>query len=238
VVVTGDDGATFANRKARELGAWPAAPDGGIAPEAQPPWQLRDAGGRPVQRDGWPLRRALLRGEQVAAEAIQVVSPDGSASWFETSAGPVYGAGMEPLGAVMTLMDVTARNRLEKRQTLLARTSALVTSADHERKLSQSLARLFVPELADWCTVDVLDDSGDRVTRAGAAHRDPAREQALLAAAPAGRRPTNGEAASIGGSESGLAARTGAGDDTAPGTAHAATLAVPLHGRRGVVGVL
>src|SRR6185369_7078188 len=94
VVVTGDDGATFANRKARELGAWPAAPDGGIAPEAQPPWQLRDAGGRPVQRDGWPLRRALLRGEQVAAEAIQVVSPDGSASWFETSAGPVYGAGM------------------------------------------------------------------------------------------------------------------------------------------------
>jgi C4-dicarboxylate-specific signal transduction histidine kinase len=53
----------------------------------------------------------------------------------------------------------------------------LSESLDYDLTLSR-VTRLVVPDLADWCTVDLLDDDG-RIHRVAAAHADPT-EEALL----------------------------------------------------------
>jgi PAS domain S-box-containing protein len=61
---------------------------------------------------------------------------------------------------------------------LLSKVGALAGTLDYEEVLS-AVARLSIPELADWCIVDIAEDR--EVRRMEVAHRDPAR--ASLAAA-------------------------------------------------------
>jgi PAS domain S-box-containing protein len=66
-------------------------------------------------------------------------------------------------GSQMTLViarDVTARNRSIQGQRLLARAGqALAGSLDVEETL-QNIATLIVPDMADWCTIHLADDTG------------------------------------------------------------------------------
>jgi K+-sensing histidine kinase KdpD len=72
----------------------------------------------------------------------------------------------------------TAAEAGQRRLTLIAEASALLAgSLDYETTL-QRVVRLPVPRLADWCTIDLLDDDG-RVLRVAAAHADPAEEPRL-----------------------------------------------------------
>jgi len=64
------------------------------------------------------------------------------------------------------------------RLSLLSKVGALAGTLDYEQVLS-AVARLSIPELADWCVVDVVEDG--EVRRMEVAHRDPSR--ASLAAA-------------------------------------------------------
>jgi PAS domain S-box-containing protein len=64
------------------------------------------------------------------------------------------------------------------RLSLLSKVGALAGTLNYEKVLS-SVARLSIPELADWCIVDFVDEG--EVRRMEVAHRDPAR--APLAAA-------------------------------------------------------
>jgi PAS domain S-box-containing protein len=67
--------------------------------------------------------------------------------------------------------DITERKRSEEAAHYLARASdVLSASLDYERTLTD-LARLVVPELADWCTVDIATDEGLR--QVALAHANP-----------------------------------------------------------------
>ena len=68
--------------------------------------------------------------------------------------------------------------RFAARLSLLSKVGALAGTLDYEEVLS-ALARLSIPELADWCIVDVVEQGEPR--RMEVAHRDPSR--APLAAA-------------------------------------------------------
>lgn len=62
----------------------------------------------------------------------------------------------------------------ERRAAFLAESgAALAASLDYERTL-RAVARLAIPTLADWCTVDLLDDAG-RVHRITASHGEAGR---------------------------------------------------------------
>jgi signal transduction histidine kinase len=68
----------------------------------------------------------------------------------------------------------------ETRAKLLADLEAsiiLATSLDYQTTLER-VARLAVPRLADWCVIDVVDESG-QLRRMAAAHVDPAKEPLL-----------------------------------------------------------
>jgi signal transduction histidine kinase len=65
-----------------------------------------------------------------------------------------------------------AEQALRKRMTFLAEASELLASSlDYNRTLRQ-LARLCVPGLADWCTIDMLGPDGE-IERLAVAHQDP-----------------------------------------------------------------
>lgn len=68
--------------------------------------------------------------------------------------------------------------RFVARLSLLSKVGALAGTLDYKEVLS-AVARLSIPELADWCIVDVVEEG--EVCRMEVAHRDPAR--APLAAA-------------------------------------------------------
>ena len=56
----------------------------------------------------WPMARALLLGEVVRDEQIDVVMSDGTRRWLSVSATPIRTDGEGPDGAVVTFVDVTA----------------------------------------------------------------------------------------------------------------------------------
>jgi signal transduction histidine kinase len=80
------------------------------------------------------------------------------------------------------LVERTARAAAEvseKRAKFLSEASRILgTSFDYQTTLA-TLARLAVPVLADFCTVDMFGDGGT-VVRLGVAHIDPAKESLLL----------------------------------------------------------
>jgi signal transduction histidine kinase len=66
-----------------------------------------------------------------------------------------------------------AEEEARQREAFLSRvTSILGASLDYETTLSR-LASSVVPELADWCTVDLVDDSTKTIRRVAVAHVDP-----------------------------------------------------------------
>jgi signal transduction histidine kinase len=74
----------------------------------------------------------------------------------------------------------TARRTAEQRERFLADASLILAeSLDYERTLS-TVARLAVPEIADWCIIDLLRHDGTLV-RVATEHRDRNREQLATA---------------------------------------------------------
>lgn len=70
------------------------------------------------------------------------------------------------------VVDVTDHHRLEQTQRFLAESShVLASSLDYQTTLT-SITNLAVPQLADWCTVHIVDDAGT-TRQLAVAHTDP-----------------------------------------------------------------
>lgn len=88
---------------------------------------------------------------------------------------PARGTGTNVELWVGTALDIDDRERSNEEQRRLASASAVLgTSLELERTLAD-VATLLVPTLADWCSIDLLDESGTRLHRAAVAHVDPAK---------------------------------------------------------------
>ncbi|OUL19762.1 hypothetical protein BV378_31585 [Nostoc sp. RF31YmG] len=75
-----------------------------------------------------------------------------------------------------TCEEITERKQEEERQIFLAEASGILASSlDYETTLA-SLAQLIVPEIADWCVVDIVDEN-QSVHRVATAHADPTKQQ-------------------------------------------------------------
>jgi PAS domain S-box-containing protein len=79
----------------------------------------------------------------------------------------------EPPAFVGYVRDITDRKRAEARAELLADAGEDLTAALEVDAVVGALASLCVPQLADWCVIDVLA-AGGRLERVAVAHADPA----------------------------------------------------------------
>ncbi len=135
-------------------------------------WIGHHPDGERLRFDEWPIRRALEYGETVRSQEIDITRADGSRGVARFNAVPVRNDKGEIVGAVMTALDVTdQRRRLTSRRFLADAGTLLSSSLDYVSTL-RNLARLAVPALADWCTVDLLDASGE-IERVAIEHTDP-----------------------------------------------------------------
>jgi PAS domain S-box-containing protein len=132
-------------------------------------------GGELAERVADLHRRALESGEPL----LDVELSDGRRSW-SASYTPVRGLDGQVIGLGIVLVDVTERRRLLEaerdarlRADFLARAGAILDESLVYEETLATVAEIAVPDIADWCSVSVLDRDGvlDEVARA---HTDPA----------------------------------------------------------------
>jgi PAS domain S-box-containing protein len=148
---------------------------------AHPPWAARR-----LLSEGVPT--ALHEGVWTGETALRM--PDGG----ELPVSQVLLAHRDTEGHVVMLStiirDITDRKLAEEAQHFLSESSRVLVAALEYEATLQSLARLVVPRLADFCLVAMREEDG--LHRAVLAHRDPSQEPLLrrlgrTGGAPAGR---------------------------------------------------
>ena len=96
----------------------------------------------------------------------------GEVKWDLLKSTPLLDQQGEPIATVTIIEDVTLEKTAELRERFLARaTETLMSSIDHQETL-RNVAWLAVPEIADWCAVDLVDETGAR-QQVVVAHPDP-----------------------------------------------------------------
>ncbi len=134
--------------------------------------------------------RAIATAGSFEAE-FRATRPDGSTRWL-AARGQVYPDDTgRPVRLIGINMDVTERRRAEDRLRFLAEASSLLAGSLDYATTLESVARLAVPGMADWCAVDIVSDDGS-VERVAVAHVDP--EKVALARSLEQRYPSNPDA--------------------------------------------
>ncbi len=128
--------------------------------------------GRALTMDDVPSVR-LLRGEEPEPLLMRTVHrASGTQHWNLLKASPLYDETGELAATATIIEDVTAVKTSELRSRFLSEASQLLgSSLDYEETL-RNVAWAAVPQIADWCAVDLVDQYGVR-ERVVAAHRDP-----------------------------------------------------------------
>jgi PAS domain S-box-containing protein len=123
-----------------------------------------------------PVARVLREGVVVGLANHTVLrSRSGAAIPIDDSGSPIRDANGTLFGVVLVFRDVSADKRRERQGEVLARAGdALASSLDYRTTLA-NVARLAVPELADWCVVDVLEPGKSTLQQIAVAHVDPER---------------------------------------------------------------
>jgi PAS domain S-box-containing protein len=178
ITLTDRQGRTvFANQAAAELlgVGTPAELTAARPGEIMPRFVVTDEHGRELDLEQMPSRR-LFAGERPRPLLVRnVVRASGEERWLIARSSPVLDPDTGEIAyAVNVFENITSVKRVQLAESFMAEASrVLASSMDYAETLSQ-IARLAVPQLADWCAVDVLDESG-QIERVAVHHRDPAR---------------------------------------------------------------
>ncbi len=129
--------------------------------------------GQQIDMDDLPSVR-LLRGEQPEPLLMRSINhATGEELWAVLKSAALRGADGSVEAAVTIIEDVTATRLRTLRLEFLAQTTnqVLASSLDHQETL-RNVTSLAVPQIADWCAVDLFNDDGGRESVA-VAHTDP-----------------------------------------------------------------
>jgi PAS domain S-box-containing protein len=135
-------------------------------------FELLDEAGNIMTRERLPGRIALREGRSASATVCYRFTVTGEERWSFIQSTPVFDEQGQVRFAINIFQDITERRRAEQAQRFLTDAGAVIASSlDYEATLA-SVARMAVPALADWCTVDVLDEN-QSLKRLAVAHIDP-----------------------------------------------------------------
>jgi PAS domain S-box-containing protein len=169
----------FVNQAAADLLGFPD-PDAVVAApleELVAPYEMLDEDGNPFPVERLPGRRALA-GEIPEPTLLRYrIKATGEERWTITKATPVRDERGETVLAVNVVEDVTDVKIAELRERFLAEATKLMASSLDAEATLDKVAWAAVPEIADWCAVDLLDERGD-LHQVALAHTDPERREA------------------------------------------------------------
>ncbi len=142
-------------------------------------YELVDERGDPYPLEALPGRRAL-GGEDNAETVVRFrVRDTGEERWSAVKATPIRDQDGNVVMAINVIEDITTHKRAELGQRFLARSADVLASSLDPDQLLVEIANLAVPELADWCSVEVETDGG-LLERKALAHVDPSVRQRAL----------------------------------------------------------
>lgn len=175
ITVQGADGRlVYANGAAAELMGFPDAAALLAAPLASvmASYELLDEGGNSLQLDQLPGRRAL-EGEEAPEALIHFIDrARGIERWSLVRSVAIQNEASARY-VVNAFQDVTKLKQREVSLRVLADAADVLGRSSDYGETLQDLADTVVPELADWCVVDVLD--AGRTNRVAVAHADAAK---------------------------------------------------------------
>jgi PAS domain S-box-containing protein len=120
------------------------------------------------------ILKRLRRGNRVEHYETVRLRKDGSRVQVSLSISPVKDGEDRVVGASEIARDITARKRQEAVLRFLAEASKALAALLDVPSTLQKVARLAVPDFADWCAVDLLDEDV-ALRRVAVAHADPAK---------------------------------------------------------------
>lgn len=136
------------------------------------PYEVSDEHGGAIEMDHLPSVR-LLRGEEPEPLLLRSVHRDtGDELWSLLKATAVRDSSGAIEAAVTIIEDMTAVKRASQRMEFLARASKILSSSLDYQQTLRNVAGLAVPQIADWCAVDLFGRDGARESVA-VAHVDP-----------------------------------------------------------------
>jgi PAS domain S-box-containing protein len=142
-------------------------------------FEIFDPDGRPFPVSDLPGRRAL-GGEEGAEAVVRFrVKATGEERWANIKATPVRDGGGDVSMAINVIEDISAHKRAELSQRFLARTSEVLSHWVGTEEVLEQVAGLVVPEVADWCAVDLVTDAGE-LERVVLTHAEPDRREHAL----------------------------------------------------------
>src|SRR5215204_1818661 len=152
-----------------------------------------------LERDLAQMRRLLADELRTYTIEKRYLRRDGSLVWVNLTVSLVRNASGEPIYFIAAVEDISGRKKAQEERDLLlikeqlaraeavearrrlallaAAGPALSASLDYEETL-EGITRLLVPDLADWCLLDVAEDDGS-INQLAAAHADPEKEDLL-----------------------------------------------------------
>lgn len=114
--------------------------------------------GRELSPHEMPMQRAALESLEIADWELEVLLQDGKRLTLLQYAAPLFDEQKAVRGCVGAFLDITERKRAEEAQRFLAQASNLLSASLDYQTTLENLANLIVPYLADWCSVDMLQD--------------------------------------------------------------------------------
>ncbi len=178
ITLTDDRGLTvFANQAAADLlgAATPeeltSAPPGTIMKR----FLVCDEHGRELALESMPGRR-LFAGEDPEPLLVRnVVRATGEERWLIVRSSPVRDPQSARISYVVNVFEnITEVKRAQLAESFMAEASRVLASSLDYAETLQRIARLAVPQIADWCAVDVLGGRGE-IERVAVHHSDPSR---------------------------------------------------------------
>jgi PAS domain S-box-containing protein len=152
-----------------------------------------------LEKDLDHMRRLLADELRTYTMEKRYLRRDGSTVWVNLTVSLVRDASNEPVYFIAAVEDISERKKVQEERDLLlvkeqlaraeavevrrrlallaAAGPALSASLDYTETL-KSITRLLVPELADWCLLDGVEDDGS-VSQLAAAHAEPEKEDLL-----------------------------------------------------------
>jgi len=130
--------------------------------------------------DLWPashrdsVSEALERAREGTSGRFEAYRPTakGRPTWWDVVVSPIQDETGSPVNILAIARDITDRKRAADSVRFVAEASFIVTESLEYQQTISNVARVLVPDLADWCAVDLVGD--DRAIEPGTiVHGDP-----------------------------------------------------------------
>ena len=127
--------------------------------------------GRPIGDDGLSWMRALQAERPGPMLMRRVDLTTGEQQWLQSKATVLNGGDGRPALVMNVTEDVTASTRAQIARRLMVEAGRLLSETTDVAATLEEVAALVVPELADWCSIDLPGPARLPPPRRGGAHR-------------------------------------------------------------------